>query len=121
MGISIESLVAGHREIEGALEPLAASVAAGCLDAGAFRAARRLCVEHDQREESLLDRLSARDAALAAKLRGQHAEVLEVAGRLEEALAADDARDAMYLARRFLAIVQHNIIEEERDVFPTVV
>jgi hypothetical protein len=24
----------------------------------------------------------------------------------------------VYLARRFLAIAQHNIIEEERDVFP---
>jgi hypothetical protein len=28
--------------------------------------------------------------------------------------------DGTYLARRFLAIAQHNIIEEERDVFPFV-
>jgi hypothetical protein len=106
--------------MEVALEPLAASVAAGSIDAEAFRAAQRSCIAHYQHEESFVERLSAHDAALAAKLRGQHTEALELAERLEEALAADHARDAIYLARRFLAIVQHNIIEEERDVFPTV-
>lgn len=119
MGISIESLIAEHREVEAILEPLAASVAAGSIDAEAFRAVQRSCVEHYQREESFFDRLTARDAALAVKLRGQHAEAIELAVRLDEALAADHARDSVYLARRFLAIVQHNIIEEERDVFPT--
>lgn len=119
MEVSIESLVAGHREIEAALEPLAAGVASGRIDGTAFRTAQRLCVAHYQREDSFLDALRVRDARLAAKLGAQHAEALELAERLDEALLAGHARDAMYLARRFLAIVQHNIIEEGRDVFPT--
>ena len=65
-------------------------------------------------------RRSSRDfpTSLAAKLRAQHAEALEIAARLPESLSAGQTADAIYLARRFLAIVQHNIIEEERDVFP---
>ena len=58
--------------------------------------------------------------ALAAKVRGQHNEALEIAAHLEACLAASEAADVPYLGRRFLAIVQHNIIEEERDVFPLV-
>ncbi|MBS1857826.1 MAG: hypothetical protein JST11_20825 [Acidobacteria bacterium] len=55
---------------------------------------------------------------LAEKLRAQHDEALEIAGRLEESQAAGHSRDVDYLLRRFLAIAQHNMIEEERDVFP---
>ena len=116
--VSIESLIAGHREIERALDPLSASVAAGTIDPDALHRARALCIRHYGSEEDFLNRLAARDRALAAKMRGQHSEAMELAGRLEEALAAGHSRDALYLARRFLAIAQHNIIEEERDVFP---
>jgi hypothetical protein len=41
-----------------------------------------------------------------------------MAAGLEEAVAAGQAGDTLLLARRFHAIAQHNIIEEERDVFP---
>jgi hypothetical protein len=41
-----------------------------------------------------------------------------MAAGLEEAVATGHAGDSLRLARRFHAIAQHNIIEEERDVFP---
>jgi hypothetical protein len=115
---STQALAGEHREIEVALDSLAENVASGAVDSDAFRRAERLCVHHYEREEPFLVWLGARDTALAAKLRGQHDEVLELAARLQEAILAGQARDAAYLARRFLAIAQHNIIEEERDVFP---
>lgn len=120
MEISIEALVVEHREIEAALEVLAVSVASGAIDVEAFRQVHRLCARHYAREEAFLVRLAVQDAALADKLRGQHGETLEIAARLEETLIAGEERDQMYLARRLLAITQHNIIEEERDVFPCV-
>ena len=113
-----EALARDHREMEAALDCLAGSLASASLDIEAFRRAHRLCIRHYASEEAFLIRLGTLDAALAAKLRGQHEEALELAARLEEALAAGQSRDGIYLARRFLAIAQHNIIEEERDVFP---
>ena len=110
-----QSLVAEHREIEAALDVLADCVTSGAIELDAVRRVQRLCAAHYEREESFLVRLPA---TLAAKLRGQHDEALEIAARLEEAAMAGETRDAMYLARRLLAIAQHNIIEEERDVFP---
>jgi len=117
-GILIQALVVEHREIEAAVERLAASVASGVVDADAFRHVHRLCARHYAREETFLVRLAARDAALADKLRGQHEEALEIAASMVEVLARGETRDGMYLARRLVAITQHNIIEEERDVFP---
>jgi hypothetical protein len=115
---SIQSLAREHREIEAELDCFAESVTAGTIDVAAFRRVHRLCIWHYEREEQFLTWLGARDAGLATKLRGQHDEALELAARLEEALIAGQMRDAMYLARRLLAIAQHNMIEEERDVFP---
>jgi hemerythrin HHE cation binding domain-containing protein len=121
MEFSIQSLAGEHREIEAALDCLAESVASGTIDMDAIRRIERLCIRHYEREEAFLVWLDARDAPLTAKLRGQHDEALELAGRLQEAVIAGQARDGTYLARRLLAIAQHNIIEEERDVFPLVV
>jgi hypothetical protein len=118
--MDLPSLIDDHREIEAALDCLAESVAAATIDVGAFRRVYELCVRHFEREEAFLTWLGARDGALAAKLRGQHDETLELAARLEEAVLADDNADSIYLLRRFLAIAQHNMIEEERDVFPLV-
>jgi hypothetical protein len=114
--LTIQSLIENHREIEAALDCLAAAN----LDVGVFRRAYDLCARHYEREEAFLIQLGAYDATLAAKLRGQHEEALELAARLEESLLAGQLADGVYLARRFLAIAQHNIIEEERDVFPLV-
>jgi hypothetical protein len=115
---SIQSLACEHRDIEVALDCLGESVATGMIDVDAFQRVQWLCIRHYEREEVLLVWLGAWDAALAAKLRGQHDEALELASRLQEAVIAGQARDEMYLAKRLLAIAQHNIIEEERDVFP---
>ena len=114
MEFSIQFLTAEHRVIEAALEVLAVDV----RSAEAVRRVRDLCARHFEREEVFLVLLAERDAVLAAKLRGQHDEALEIAVRLEEAVTAGEGRDVTYLARRLLAIVQHNIIEEGRDVFP---
>jgi len=48
----------------------------------------------------------------------QHAEVLEIGLQVEDSFGIGQTSDAMALIRRFLALAQHNIIEEERDVFP---
>jgi hypothetical protein len=116
--VSIQSLAGEHREIESALDEFAESVASGTINMDALRRAHRLLIRHYQREDAFLVRLGARDPALAAKLRGQHDEALELAARLQEAVVASHTSDGLYLARRFLAIAQHNMIEEERDVFP---
>ena len=118
MDFSIQSLASDHREIERALEGAAESVATGMIDLNAFRCAQQLCARHYEREEAFLVWLGQRDAALAGKLRGQHDEAMDCAAHLFDASAADQTRDSLYLARRFLAIARHNIIEEERDVFP---
>jgi hypothetical protein len=118
MSFSIESLTREHREIEAALEYLTEAIGSLTVNVDAVKRLEALCLRHFKNEEAFLIWLAARDAPCAAKLRGQHDEAIELAARLHEAQLAGQARDAMYLARRLLAIVQHNIIEEERDVFP---
>lgn len=104
--------------IEISLDRLCQSVAAGRMDPDLFRHVRELIVVHYLREDAFLVRWHAHEPAVAAKLRAQHEEALEIAARLEECLASSEDADVTYLARRFLAIAQHNMIEEERDVFP---
>ena len=103
----IASLIEDHRKIEAALDRFAES-----LDPADVK---DLLTRHNLREEEFLNRLQTHEPGLAAKLRAQHEEALELAAALE---ASADTRDVPYLARRFVAIIQHNIIEEERDVFP---
>jgi len=104
--------------VEVALDTLQSAIRAGEPYADAFREARRLAEERYRREAALLETLALHEPALAAKLAAQHAEALEIADRLEEALAAGQDADGARLARRFHAIAQHNIIEEERDAWP---
>ena len=120
MEFTIQSLIGEHREIEAVLDVFAESITSGTIDMDALGRVHRLCIRHFQREEAFLVRLAARDTALAAKLRGQHDEALELAALLEEAAVTGLTGDRIYLARRFLAIAQHTTIEEERDVFPFV-
>lgn len=112
------SLAEEHRAIDAALDRLAESVASGQVAAAILREVSELLSRHYRREEEFLARFEAHDAALAAKMRSQHDEASEIAVQLEESLAANHAGDTIYLARRFLAIARHNMIEEERDVFP---
>jgi hypothetical protein len=48
----------------------------------------------------------------------QHEEACEFGRALIEALECGDERDARLFLKRFRAIVEHNMIEEERDLFP---
>ncbi len=110
-------LVAEHRALEADLDRLAEATAARD-PVTPFRALAPRVAAHYRAEEPLLTSLARTYPDLASKILAQHAEAVEIAARLEEAIAADDLRDILLLARRFHAIVQHNLIEEERDVFP---
>lgn len=96
----IAALKEEHRAIEAALDSLPQL--------------KELLVVHFRHEEEFLKQLAVHEPEVAAKLRSQHEEALEIAGHLEDPLSSD----APYLKKRLVAIVQHNIIEEERDVFP---
>lgn len=114
----IAVLAEEHGVIETALDRLAETVASGLMDSNTFQHVRKLIAAHYLREEKFLVRLHVHEPGLAAKLQAQHEEALEIGARLAESLAAAETTDVTYLARRFLAIAQHNIIEEARDVFP---
>jgi hemerythrin-like domain-containing protein len=116
--IPVADLVQEHRTIETALDRLGESLASGQLDGGCFRHAAQGIARHYLREEEFIARLRQHEPAFAAKLAAQHEEASEIAARLQESLAAGQSADVSYLARRFLAIAQHNMIEEERDAFP---
>jgi hemerythrin-like domain-containing protein len=118
MNPSITALCQEHRKVETLLEILAESIRGGNVDAEAFRNAAALTAQHYSLENEFLNRLERLDSVLTRKLRAQHGEAMEIAARLQECFDAGEGADVLYLARRFAAIVQHNIIEEERDVFP---
>ena len=79
-----------------------------------------LAAAHFSREErSLFAALEPDLAAFTSKLRAQHEETREIGAHLAELLATGGPPDELRrLALRFHAITQHNIIEEERDLFP---
>jgi hypothetical protein len=113
------NLRADHARLELRLDELLAAIRPGAEDLAAiFRAAAEAAGAHYRKEEEFLDRLARAAPSVAGKMKAQHAEAREIAAGFEEALAAGHAADALALARRFHAIAQHNIIEEERDVFP---
>jgi hypothetical protein len=107
-----------HRVLEGRLDALSTAIACGDGIAENLTLAAGSARRHYCREQPFLDHLALYEPALADKLDSQHEEVSEISARFEEALVAGDTRDMLALARRLLAIAQHNIIEEERDVFP---
>ena len=116
-----ECLKEEHRALEESLDALEAAIASGsglaeCVSRAAARAR-----EHYRREAAFLDRLGQYEPELAAKLRAQHEEACEMAEHFEQAREAEQIGDMCALARRFHAIAQHNLIEEERDGFPLAV
>jgi hypothetical protein len=114
----ITALVREHRAIEEGLDGLAEAVRSGKIDGAAMRELLESIARHYLNEERFLTALGARDPKLAAKLRAQHEEVSEIGVRLLESIDAAGAAETVYLLRRFVAMAQHNMIEEERDVFP---
>ena len=77
-----------------------------------------LLVEHYAHEASLFHQLRPHSPSLTRKMQRQHEEVLELASADDDAASRGQMEDALRLVRRFHALAQHNIIEEERDVFP---
>ena len=111
-----------HREIEPWLDAMLAAIVAGCWERvdESFRHARHLLAAHYGREEREWSASIRRGfPEMVAKMEAQHAEALEIAAALDDVLAAGGPEsDRLRLARRFVAVAQHNIIEEERDLFP---
>ncbi len=115
-------LAAEHRRIEGPLELFLQALLAGAteLEQEAFRQARELAARHFELEEGILF-AAVREAfaGLIGKMEAQHETVREAAGAFEAAAAG--RRDRLRLGRYFQAMLQHHLIEEERDVFPLLV
>jgi hypothetical protein len=109
----LRQLEAEHRRIERLLDELAQN-----FTPESFHAARDAALEHYGSESGVFAAAGPGFAAFTAKLEAQHAEVAEIAQELDRSLASGDARDVNSLCRRFRALAQHNIIEEERDLFP---
>ena len=107
-----------HRPLEAALDRLGQTVLAGHIDTELLDSVGEALSRHYAHEEEFLSALDPQEPALAAKLRAQHQEVLELSTQLHASLQSGNAYDVSYLSRRFLAMAQHNMIEEERDVFP---
>jgi hypothetical protein len=114
--LSLARLIEEHRAIETRLDRLSEAIRSGMIEAAAVRELMAPLERHYAAEEGMLAELG--NAKLEAKLKGQHAEALEIGGRLLESLEGGYSSDAEYLSRRLVAITQHSIIEEERDVFP---
>ena len=79
-----------------------------------FQSLMPLLSKHYEREERFFELLGC----AAEKFTAQHAEAVEIGRALSQAMAEGAERDVEMLARRFRAIVQHNMLEEERDLFP---
>jgi hypothetical protein len=118
MRTATERLQVEHRELEERLDALGAAIGSGAGIAEKLREAAESAHRHYRREQPFLDCLEGHEPALARKLYNQHQEAIEIAARFDEALADGQTRDMLALARRFHAIAEHNIIEQERDVFP---
>ena len=108
--VCVAPLLAAHRKVEALLDQVSRSLAAGTFDVAAFRSAWELCRELYPHEQEWIATVHG---AAARKIARQHDEALELAAAVDEA-----GEDRAALARRFVAIVQHTIIEVERDVFP---
>ncbi len=104
-----------HRRIEETLDALIEALHGGDATTALelFRTAWRRAEPHFQAEEQVLfPALPAGFGKLVAKMEEQHAQVREVAAELEGAGAVD----FIALGRRFHALLQHHLIEEERDL-----
>lgn len=115
-GVPIEWSRREHRAIETHLDRLLDALRNGLPWREHFREAWRLASEHYPREDAEVFQ-PKRDWPPARKMMAQHAEAAEFG----QVLTATADADADRLARRFHAISQHNIIEEERDVFPCLI
>jgi hypothetical protein len=103
-----------HRPIEVLLDALEAALKRGEPVAGHLARLAEAVERHALREAPFWELLGRHAPAIAAKLADQHAQEKEALGYFADANSGDQLR----LARRYHALVEHNLIEEERDVFP---
>lgn len=110
-------LAAEHRRIEAPLEAFLQALPAGATAEEPFRRARELAERHFELEEKILF-AAVRDAfpGLVEKMEAEHQAVRELAEAFEASGAT--AADSIRLGRQFQAMLQHHLIEEERDFFP---
>ena len=121
-----ESLAAEHRLIEEPLDQLAALVSgltAASLPAirEAHNRLRERWQPHFEMEEArVFPALRERVPATVSKMREQHDWVRELDAWLVRLLAEEhpDLRDLERCLRQLLAILQHHLLEEERDLLP---
>ena len=119
--MTAESLAAEHREIEERLDRLAAAADSDLPDASA--ALRDLWRPHFAREEAeLFPALRDTVPAMVDKMLDQHNSIRELDDWLADLLARDqpDPRDLHRCLRHYLALLQHHLLEEERDLFPSI-
>ncbi len=118
LGTLMSMLAKTHRTLEIALDQLTLEKTPASIVG--LQQTVAVLKSHYAEEDRLFEKLAAGAIPLAGKMLRQHAEGCEIGAALEEAVAAGNERDADMLLRRFRAIVQHNIIEEERDLFPLI-
>ncbi|MCZ2080346.1 MAG: hemerythrin domain-containing protein [Bryobacteraceae bacterium] len=126
----IRQLIEQHRRLEVSLDALLAMLGptpqARTELGSRFHDAASIALAHyDFEDRGLFDSLRSEMPAFVAKLEAQHDEVRELSQAVTELLRADvmgerERSDLLLLCRRFVAMAQHNIIEEERDFFPLV-
>ena len=106
-----------HRALETHLDALIEAVNANTDYLAILTRTEELLDEHYAAEKPLLEKLKKHSPKLAAKMMAQHNEVLEIGGHLDNAIDRLQVEDALRLVKRFHALAQHNIIEEERVMF----
>ena len=122
MRMNLFDYLAGeHRRIEAPLDRFLQALRSGAYDGiqQHFQDAARLAERHFELEESILfPAVRSGFAALVAKMEAEHGAVREAASALEATFSAGVAADLARLGRHFQAMLQHHLIEEERDFFP---
>lgn len=106
-----------HADLERLLDELAEAFAGGRELPERMARAAGSVEAHYRIEQDFLERFAVCEPLLAGQMLAQHEEAREIAARFAE-MAPERAGDRLSLARRFHAVAQHNIIQEERDVFP---
>jgi hypothetical protein len=109
---------AARRRLEEALDALLDALEDGSGCEERFRAASAAAHCAFQAEEPLLAAWAEDFPGLVAKMRGQHEEAGELAAAVEDSFAGGaSAGERARLLRAFHAIAQHNVIEEDRELF----
>jgi hypothetical protein len=116
---------AAHREIEQWLDRLLECVSASSPDLGEplARATELLLRHYEIEERTVFSSWRREMPEMIGKMMRQHEDVRELseaASGLAQAHLSTPTRlpELLYHCRRFHALAQHNIIEEERDLFP---